>query len=326
MTGIFKANNPPNNVLLLLYGILLKMHLFIQPPAPQVQAADAVLYQSLVMGLLKVFQGSQLVFSIIAFILLYIQAISFNKLVNDLRLMPRPNYLVGMSYLLITSIFAQWFALSAALIINTILIWVWARLCTLHNAPKAKTVIYNIGLVIGIACFIYYPAIVFTFLFIAGISITRPFRLNEWLIGLLGISTAFYFFGAWLFLTGQWKTFNFPEATISMPHFLRSVWPLAGFALLCVAVLVGIFFVQRNMRRLIVQTRKSWQLVYLYLFVAILIPFINQTGNFTSWILVAVPASLLMACALFYPDRKWFPLLVHWGLVTISVVIAYFVN
>lgn len=326
MTGIFKANNPSNNFLLFLYGIVLKLHLFINPDSPQVQASDAVLYQSFVVGLSKVFPGSPLLFSLITFILLYVQAISFNKLVNDLRLMPRPNYLVGMSYLLITSIFAQWFALSAALIINTILIWVWARLCTLHNAPKAKTTIYNIGLVIGIACFIYYPAIVFTFLFIVGISITRPFRLNEWLIGLLGIATAFYFFAAWLFLAGNWRTFHLPQASVAVPHFIQSAWPIAGFVLLCFSILVGIFFVQNNMRRQIVQTRKSWQLIYLYLLMAILISFINETGNFTSWILVAVPASLFTACALFYPDKKWFPLLVHWGLVVISIAIAYFVK
>jgi len=91
-------------------------------------------------------------------------------------------------------------------------------------------------------------------------------------------------------------------------------------------MLLGLFFIQSNMRRQIVQVRKSWQLVYLYLVVAALVPFLNGTNSFSSWILAAVPASLIVASAFFYPDKKWFPLVIHWGMVAISVAIAYFVR
>jgi hypothetical protein len=57
-----------------------------------------------------------------------------------------------------------------------------------------------------------------------------------------------------------------------------------------------------------------------------LVPFLNGSNTFGSWILVAVPASLIAASALFYPDKKWFPLAIHWAMVTISVAVAYFVR
>ncbi len=324
MTGTFKANNPSNNFLLLLYGLVLKLPIFLNPRVPQLQSTDGPLYSSFIIWMKGVFAGSSIVFSIISFILLYLQAIVFNKVANDQRLFQKPTYLIGMSYLLITSLFGDWFALSASLMVSTVLIWVWSKLCTLHNNNTVKTTVYNIGLSIGVACFFYYPLIIFTLLFMVGIAITRPFKLNEWLIGLIGISTAFYFFASWLFLTGQWNTYRLPRAITANPVFEQGKWAMAVLVILLLAMMLGIYFVQRNMRRQIVQTRKSWQLIYLYLLGGLLVPFVNSAGNFGNWILIAVPLSLLISSAFYYPDKKWFPRILHWVMVAIAVAIGYF--
>lgn len=326
MTGIFKANNPSNNFFLLLYGIVLKSYLFVNPVVPDLQSSDGPLYSSFLIWLKVTFADFPAIFGIISFVLIFLQAIFFNKAVNDQRMLQKPNYLTGMAYLLLTSIFSEWFSLSAALMVNTLLIWVWSKLCTLHNNHSGKATIYNIGLAIGVACFFYYPAIIFTLLFVCGIALTRPFRLNEWLIGLIGIATPFYFFCAWLFLTGQWNTYQLPSASLTRPVFEESRWAMAAIILVTLTVLLGIYFIQNNMRRQIVQTRKSWQLIYIYMIIAAFVPFLNGAGSFTGWILLAVPVSLITASALFYPEKRWFPMAIHWGMVAISVAVAYFVK
>ncbi|RYY71901.1 MAG: hypothetical protein EOO13_01485 [Chitinophagaceae bacterium] len=325
MTGIFKANNPNNNFLLFLYGLALKLPLFLYPQLPRLQSSDGILYKSFAGWMIRSVGNMPVFFSVISFILLFLQAVSFNKLVNDHRMLQKPNYLTGMSYLLVTSLFSEWFALSAALMANTILIWVWSRLSTLHNNNSAKSTIYNIGLVIGLAAFFYQPAIVFTLLFIVGMAITRPFRLNEWFIGLIGILTSFYFYAAWLFLTDRWKTYKIPNIDFSLPAFHETKWALSALIMVLLCMLLGVFFIRANMRRQVVQTRKSWQLIYLYLLVAAFVPFLNST-SFNSWILVAVPASLIMGAAFFYPDKKWFPALMQWGMVALSIAIGYFIR
>ena len=325
MTGIFKANNPNNNFLLFVYGLALKIPLFLHPQLPRLQSSDGILYKSFANYMISSFGNMPVIFGIISFILMFLQAVSFNKLVNDHRMLQKPNYLTGMSYLLVTSLFSEWFALSAALIANTILIWVWSKLSTLHNNNAAKTTIYNIGLVLGLAAFFYQPAIVFTLLFIVGMAITRPFRINEWLIGLMGILTSFYFFAAWLFLNGGWKAYKFRGIKISLPAFHETRWALAALIMVLLTMLLGAFFIRGNMRRQVVQTRKSWQLIYLYLIVAAFVPFLNSS-NFNTWILVAIPASLIMGAAFFYPDKKWFPALMHWGMAALSIAIGYFIR
>jgi len=165
VTGTFKANNPYNSFLLLVYGILLKLPMFLHPKIPQEQLIDGFLYKALLKWLQPVAGSFPLIYAFIAFILLYTQAVSFNKLVNDLRLMQKPNYLAGMSYLLVTSLFTVWNVLSAPLIINTLLIWVWARMSGLNNdaSPKSTYLI----LVLPLASVLF--------------SISLPLHLRRWL-------------------------------------------------------------------------------------------------------------------------------------------------
>jgi hypothetical protein len=66
-------------------------------------------------------------------------------------------------------------------------------------------------------------------IFIIGLALTRPFKLNEWLIGLTGIVTSFYFFASWLFITGKWRNFTLPEISVSYPVFLETRWAIVHF-------------------------------------------------------------------------------------------------
>jgi len=326
VTGIFKANNPYNNFLLFVYGFILKLPMFINRPLPQEQPLDGTLYKSFLNILAPIGKGFPLIYSIISFILLIIQALIFNRVVNDQRMHQKTNYLTGMSYLLITSLFIEWYSLSSPLIVSTILIWVWSKLCQLHNNPAAKTAIFNIGFAIGLCTFFYTPAVAFLILVMVGLIIARPFKLPEWIMGLVGILTPFYFFGAWLFLTDKWQTYKLPEVKITIPTFHESEWSYAAMIMVLVTVALGTFFTQSNLRRQVVQTRKNWRLLFLYLMVSALVPFLNATQSFNYWILMAVPLSAIAASAFLYPDRKWFPLTIHWGMVIISIVIGYFLR
>ena len=89
---------------------------------------------------------------------------------------------------------------------------------------------------------------------------------------------------------------------------------------------MGFIFAQANMRRQLIATRKSWQLLYLYFAVALLVPFISSEASFNYWIIAAIPAAGLIAAALFYPQKKWFPLFVTWVMIGISVALGYFVS
>lgn len=326
MTGTFKANNPYNTFLLFLYGLLLKLPLFLHPKIPQPHQTDGFLYKAFINWASTFSAGFPVIYAIITFILLYTQAITFNKLVNDLRLMQKPNYLTGMSYLLVTSLFSEWNMLSAPLIINTLLIWVWGRMSSLNNDTHPKTTLFNIGIAIGLSTFFYFPSLAFAALIIFGLAIIRPFKLAEWFIALFGIITPYYFLLAITFLTQGLKGYKLPGIAFTSPKYYPTNWALAAIIIVIVVAITGVLFVLQNLRRQLIQARKSWHLIFLYLFVAVCIPFINAIATFEYWILSAVPISALMAAAFLYPQKKIIPLVIHWVMVAFVIAISYFVN
>ena len=324
VTGTFRANNPFNTFMLLVYGLLLKLVWFIHPQIPSIQKSDGFLYNKILASLKPTLDHYPAIYSAIAYLFLYTQAISFNALINNRRLMQKPNYLAGMSYLLITSLFAEWNILSAPLVINTLVLWVWAKVSSLNNNQHAKATLFNIGMVTGIATFFYFPALAFSLLIIFALFITRPPRVAEWLISVLGIITPWYLLFAWLFLTNKLYKFQVPGIQVkNYPFMQQAPAMITGMILIAAAAVAGGFFVQLNIRRQIVQVRKSWALMLLYLIVALFIPFINSVRNFQYWILAAIPLSAFIGCFFFYPKKRWFVAAVHWIMVGFVIYISY---
>lgn len=323
MVGIFKANNPLNNLLLFIYGFILKLAWLIHPIIPVPQKTDGFLFKELLLKLQPAGTQLPVIYSCITYILLFTQAIIFNKLIVDHKLMQRTNYLPAMSYLLITSMFSEWNVLSAPLVINTLLIWVWALLSTLYSNNKPKSALFNIGLIIGVCSFFYFPSLAFALLIVFGLIVSRPFSLSEWVIAFLGILTPYYFLFSYLFLTDKLQHYKLPQFAISYPYFHQNYWELAGIILILLAFLIGIYFVQANFRKQLVQVRKRWSLILFYLVVAVIIPFINATHTFQYWILIAIPLSAYIGAAFLYPVKRWLPFLMHLFMVLVVIVISY---
>ena len=326
MVGIFKANNPFNTFILLVYGVLLKIGWFLHPVPPAVQPTDAFLFREFILKLQVVGANFPAIYPILVFLLLFTQAVTFNKLINEQKLMQKPNYLPAMSYILVTSIFPEWNVLSAPLLINTLLIWIWARMSNLYSSQNPKTTLFNIGMMIGLCSFFYFPSLAFAVLIVFALLVTRPFRIAEWIISFLGIITPWYFLLSYLFLTDRLRGYRLPPFIITYPRFNQSIWTVGAVAIVLVTFLIGSYFVQSNLRRQLVQVRKSWSLIILYLVVAVFIPFINATYSFEYWILTAVPLSAIIACTFLYSKKAWLTIVLHWLMVGFVIIISYVAN
>jgi len=276
-------------------------------------------------GLNPIGKSMPVIYSIIAFALIFTQAISLNKIVTSQRLFSKTTYLTAMSYILITSLFTEWYHFSSPLIINTLLIWVFGQLCRLHNSQNPKTILFNIGVVTGLASFFYFPSIAFSLLIIVGLLITRPFILPEWILSLLGILCPYYFMFSWLYLTDRLRDYKLPEVGVTIPQLRGDTWGYIALGIVLILLLTGMYFIQSNIRKQLVQSRKSWGLAFLYLVVSLFVPFLNETDNFEYWILAAVPISVISTAAFLYPDRKWFPTVMHWAMVVLIIITGYFI-
>jgi len=196
----------------------------------------------------------------------------------------------------------------------------------LYNEPNPKGSLFNIGMAIGISSFFYFPTISFSVLVIVGLLITRPFKLPEWIVALLGLASPFYFLLAYVYVMDKWQGYHFPGVAVTLPHFIESRWALAAVIIVLFTTVAGFIYVQKNFRRQLVQARKSWNLIFLYLLIALFVPFINASHSFVYWILSAVPIAVIAGAGFLYPQKRAFPLILHWLMVAFAIAFSYFVQ
>ena len=317
MIAIFKQKSPGNIIVLLLFALLLKLPLFLYPKSVAASPVDGRLFQWLLSAIPP---GNPVTYSLIAFILLYTQALMVNYMVNEYRMIVKSTYLPAMAYVLITSLLPEWNYLSSPMLANSFIIWMFINLFRLYSSNSAKAQLYSIGLIAGITSYIYFPSAAFVLCILVGLMILKPFRLNEVVLFFLGCLTPYYFHAVYLFLFSQLNFANFiPHLSIRVPLLKNSIWLAGSILLLTIPFLIGGYYVQANLRRMLIQVRKNWSVLLIYLLLAFFVPFINSEQSFETWILVTVPFAAFHACAYFYPVKRWFPLLIFF--ITIGYIL-----
>jgi hypothetical protein len=320
--GIFKQKNPINILLLAVFGVLIKLPMLLYPHEPVVRPGDGVLYDALLKFFTPTAKSFPPFFPLFAFLLLFVQAIVLSRFINNQRMMNKTNYLPGMAYLLITSLLPEWNYFSAPLIINSILLFVLSGLFKVYNQDNVKGIIFNIGLALGIAGFIFVSSLTFIIWILLAFAIIRPFRLNEWLLCILGITTPFYFYALYIFIDDRWSwQALLPHISVGIPSLKQTPWLAASVFLIMVPFLVGGYYIQENLRRLLIHVRKGWSLMLLYLLAALLLPFVNTSDTFENWIMAMLPMAGFHACAYMYASLRVIPLILFW--VTTGFILAY---
>lgn len=322
MIGIFKQKNPANILVLLVVGVLIKLPMFLHPHIPAERGSDGFLFKKILQFLAPTGKTNPSIYPVLAFALLFIQAVMLTRFINTQRMMSRPTFFPAMAYLLITSLLPEWNYFSAPLLINTILLFVLSGLFKIYNQPHAKGAIFNIGFALGVASFLFFPAITFIIWILLALAVMRPFRINEWVLCITGITTPFYFYAIYLFITDQWSWQHlWPYFSVGLPSIKQSAW-LAGSAfLLVVPFLGGGYYVQDNLRKMLIQVRKGWSLLLLYLLGAIFIPFVNNSDSFENWVMAAIPFAAFHACTYLYSTLRIVPLLIFW--LTVAFILGY---
>lgn len=319
MISIFKQKSPANIFLLLILGVFIKLPMFWDPHIPLPREADGILFKSILDFLAPM---DPFIYPLLTFVFIFLQAILLNRFINGQRMISKPTYFPAMAYLLITSLFPEWNYFTPPVLVNTILLLVLIALFNIYNKQQAKGPIFNIGIGLGIASFIMISSLTFVIWILLALMVMRPFRLKEWLICLVGVTTPFYFYAIYLFITDSWHWDQiWPHFSMGLPRMEQSLW-LAGSAfLLVIPFLAGGYYVQDSLRRMLIQVRKGWSLLLLFLLGAVFLPFVNSTGTFENWVLGAIPLAAFHACTYLYAGLRIFPLLLFW--LTIAFILGY---
>ncbi len=307
-------------MVLLIFSVLIKMPYLLHPKVLAAGPSDGLLYPWLLQAL-GVGTGALYAGALAAFVLLYGQAMMINYAVAEHRLTTKSSFLPAMAYLLITSLLPEWNYFSPPLLASTLVIWVVLKLFRIYNLPSVKGREFNAGLIVGICSMIYFPSAVFLLLLLLGVLILRPFRLNELILLVLGAVTPYYFFSVYLFLNDRLALQAiFPRFSFDLPNMRQSVQLAIVAFFLVLPFIIGSYHIQLHLGKMLIQVRKNWSLVLIWLLLALLVPFINSHDEFHTWVLAMPAFAAFHAAAYLYPARRWLPLLLFWG--TLAFVLA----
>ncbi len=325
MIGVFKQKSPANAFVLLIYALILKIPLFLNSPAPLRQEEDNYLYNLVLDLLLPVAGAKGFLYGLLAFVFLYLQASLLNRITNTLRLFPKSNYLVGMSFLLISSLLPEWNLFSSTLLVNFILIWIFYGMTRWYNSNRPLSAIFNTCLLVGLLPLIYKPAVAYVLLVILAIIITRPMRVGEWFVALVGFLSPYYFLLVILFLADTLPTGTLaPTLNFRLPRIPGSLWITMGLLFMVAPFLTGGFFVQDNLNKMLIQVRKCWSLLLSMLLVGLIIILVNPGNNYQHWLLGITPLACFHAATFYYPASNLFPVILHWIIFAFAIVVNYF--
>ncbi len=292
---------------------------------PVVHENDNLIYRWLVGWLTSALSGVPVLFSLITFALLFTQATLLNRICNSIRLLPRPNYLVGMAYLLLTSLSKEGSQFSAPLLVNFCMIWVWYKMIKLYGNSAPKTSVYDIAVLVGLMPLIYSPALALVLLLGAALITTRPFHITEWMVALLGLITPYYFLGIILYLTGHFQANSIvPFMKLHMPHVPVLWWIGATIGLMALPVLMGAYYVQNSLGKTVIQVRKAWGLLIMFLLVAAVIALSGQRGSMTNWVLAFIPLAAFHGAAYFYIPSRGVAAFLHWVIFILAIFVNYY--
>lgn len=308
-----KTGNPYNVLLLLIYAIVIKYHFLLHASAPALQpSADGWLYPFLV-NLLQHQAGlSDTGFSIIAFIILFLEAILLNSIVNRFRILNGNNYFPAFCFLLFSSFFKEWNVFSAPLITNLLVLAILFQSFQLYNTDQSRSKSFSLGFLSGLASLLYMPLLGLLLLVWIALLLTRPFRPAEWILAIMGILCPYYFLITILFLAGSLPLLSgmrYPQ--FGYPHLVTSYWVLVGMIMLIWWFLVGSLRLQQDYMKMLINIRKCWQILLAFVCIGLALPFLPDHFSISGWLIALIPMTVFLAIGFRHIKRGWVATLAH---------------
>ncbi len=306
MVKIFRDKSPINILFLVLLSLGVHFHFFFKAPKVVTYANDGIF--SVIIEKYLPASGNPFLVILYLFIIV-LQAVRINQLLMELKLFQKAGYTVAMTYIILTGFIVEWGAVTPALLSNSLLILIFIMSTKLFNQSNPKTLLFNIGCVVGLTVLCYHPAAIIIVIVLFTLGIMRSFKLQEWFILLIGVLLPYYFLGGWLYMHDQLDKISsfIPHTSFGLPVLAINNLFIQSVSVLGLAFFSGIICWQQFSSRLLIQMRKNWNTLFLMFLVLLAAPFIyKEFGIYTS-IMCIVPLSAFISNAFSYPKRLVFP-------------------
>jgi hypothetical protein len=232
-----------------------------------------------------------------------------NHLVSHYNLLGRPSFLPALMYVVVCSMFTPFLVLSSPLICNFLLIWMLYKLFDLYKGDDAKSAGYDVGMIVAVGSLIYLPFIYFFLSLWMALMLFKPFNWREWVAGIMGYITIFFFLAVFYYLNNHINNFYniwLPLAT-RFPNRININYYNYLILIPVILILVLCFFkLRQNFFKSYVQTRKSFQLLFIIFLIAALSFYVKAEFNLSHFLLCGIPTAIFFSYYFLYASARWF--------------------
>lgn len=304
MVQAFRNKSFSGVIAVIFLSIALHAHFFFTPVQINSVNNDGLLSVALT-KYVSTLNNSVVFIIYIGFLLL--QAILLNLALNNLKMFKTKGYTIAMSYVLLSALIPQWHNLSSGFIANTFAIWLFFLLSKLYNTSSVRSTLFSSGLLAAIMCMLYIPFISLLLFSLFSLAILRPFNIKEWIIFLMGYLTPFYFLSSYFFLTDKlYYIKDFIPVIIYPSSHLPIVDNLTlikiGFGLFI--FLLSFFQLSSIRNQMLIQARRYWNLMFIYLIITIAEPFILPHSSMEAFVVCIIPLSAFIANFFAVPQKN----------------------
>lgn len=326
MITLLKDARLPFSVLLLAYALLLNVNLLLHPPEVSF-AASAPLSNLLLVLLGKLAVVNSMALPLIFIALAWVQALLLNYIINSHRLMEVVTGLPGLFYLFIIALFNEHIYLSPPFFAA---FGVLSALAIIYNSYNNDgfTLFYNAGFAIAIASLFYLPALLLIVFVFIGLTVTRIIRWRQWVVVVMGVVTPYILIGTWFFLTDRFIPFinnHFLHITTAVVTLNNppSERVYKGGLMLAIS-LFSLLIAQQRLAFSIVKTKKMFNILTYFLFIAALTFAFTEQNTFAPIALLAIPVAVFLAVSFYGIRKPFFVELLNLAFIGLILYLQYY--
>ncbi len=319
VTGIFKERNTFQVVLLFVIAIIGKLAYMLHQPVITYAPHQGMLTDGLNSWYTSGTNKS--LGAIVALGFNIGSAIYANAVLINQRMFSKVNLLVALSMVLLSSLVPAANMLSAPVILLPLLVWIYQNLSALYHSQSPKSRLFNTGLGIGIGAVMYHPFILIVAVALFALATMRTFKIQEWLVLLLGLLAPIYFVLAYEFLSGNWHPIrHLPIIVFGYHHISHDTYSMLAYGMIVIWITMGLYFWQINLRRMLIQGRKNWNIILFFAFLCVMMLFIKTGNEIDTFALAVFPLGAFAASAFAYPKKQIVANLLYWIIVFMIVI------
>lgn len=317
MLSLFRQNLFFNSLLLLPYTIIIRIHSLIHPES----YASSEIEGWFNFTLFEWMKHVPILQSILAILLIFLQAVTINYLVNRHRLSLRPNLFPGVFYILLISISKESLYLNPVILANIFFLLAVVNLFKTYRVAQVSTSIFNSAFFIAIASLFYLPALLYLLPCFIALFMLRSFRVKERMQYILGAVTSLYLAFSIFFYYGLHSSFfqSYFIKNIALPYVSEieyaALIPLVLIVFALIAVTTNYYSLRKKKS---IQSQRKIDILYWFLLFSPLMLLLWYRIDSLGVLLLSMPLSILIGMILYRMKNQFVAELIH--IIAIAVI------